>query len=85
MHLGNCVSDCPSGYLSDYEASYCYSLASLDVDLIPFPCLVLATLLFFLSYVGHKQKRKHIMIPNWIILMGFLVHGCLLSQLFLNF
>ena len=78
------MSDCPSGYLSDYDGSSCYSLASLDVDLIPFPCLIIATVLFFLSYVGYKQKPKHKMISNWLVLMGLLIHGCLLSQLILN-
>jgi NADH:ubiquinone oxidoreductase subunit 6 (subunit J) len=85
LHLGTCVSACPEGYLSDYDASYCYSLASLDIRLIPFPCLLIAIVFFFLTYVGSKQKRKHILISNWLVLMGLLVHGCLLSQVILNF
>ena len=60
-------------------------MADLDISLIPFPCLILAVVLFFLSYVGSKQKRKHLLMPNWLVLMGLLEHGCLLSQLILNF
>lgn len=85
LHEGVCVSDCPTGFLSNYEEQFCYSLDSLDISLIPFPCLIIAIVLFFLSYVGYKQKRKHLLISNWIILMGMLVHGCLLSQMILNF
>ena len=29
-------------------------MADLDISLIPFPCLILAVVLFFLSYVGSK-------------------------------
>jgi len=53
--------------------------------LIPFPSLLIAIVFFFLSYVGSKQKRKHLLISNWLVLMGILVHGCLLSQVVLNF
>ena len=79
-----CVSDCPKGYLSNYSASECYPISGLDIDLIPFPCLILAIVFFFLSYVGSKQKRKHLLIPNWLVLMGFLEHGILLSQIILT-
>ena len=85
LHLGTCVSDCPEGFLSDYDGSFCYSLSSLDISLIPFPSLLIAIVFFFLSYVGSKQKRKHLLISNWLVLMGILVHGCLLSQVVLNF
>ena len=79
MHLDACVSDCPKGYLSNYEASSCYPLSDLDIRLIPFPCLLIACVFLFLSYVGDKQKRKHLFVPNWLILMALLEHGCLLS------
>ena len=54
MHLDACVSDCPRGYLSNYEASSCYPLSDLDIRLIPFPCLIIAAVFLFLSYVGDK-------------------------------
>ena len=85
LHLDACVDDCPKGYLSNYEASSCYPLSDLDIRLIPFPCLIIACVFLFLSYVGDKQKRKHLFIPNWLILMALLEHGCLLSQMILNF
>ena len=71
--------------MADYDDGECYSLSDLDIDLIPFPCLIVATTFFILSYVGYRQKRKHLMIPNWLILMGLLEQGCLLSQIILNF
>ena len=54
LHLDACVSDCPKGYLSNYEASSCYPLSDLDIRLIPFPCLIIAAVFLFLSYVGDK-------------------------------
>ncbi len=74
-----CVQDCPKGYLSNYSASECYPLSDLDIKLIPFPCCIIAIVMFFLSYVGSVNKIKHLMIPNWLVMMGFLEHGILLS------
>ena len=76
---------CPKDYFADYDDMVCKSLADLDISPIPFPCLIVAGTFFILSYVGYKQKRKHLMIPNWLVLMGLLEHGCLLSQIILNF
>ena len=47
-------------------------------------CLIIAAAFFAASYVGSKQKPKHILITNWIVLMGFLEHGILLSQIILT-
>ena len=85
MLEGTCVSACPKDYFADYDDMECVSLADLDISLIPFPCLIVAGTFFILSYVGHRQKRKHLMIPNWLVLMGLLEHGCLLRQIILNF
>ena len=85
MFQNGCVSDCPSGYLADYAAKNCYPLSDLDIALIPFPSLLIALVFLLLSYVGSKQKRKHLMIPNWLVLMGLLEHGVLISEMVLNF
>ena len=85
MFQGTCVSDCPKGYLADYSARNCYPLSDLDISLIPFPSILIALVFFFLSYVGSKQKRKHLLIPNWLVLMGVLEHGILISEMILNF
>lgn len=84
MMDGECVKDCPKGYLSNYSANKCTPLSDLDISLIPFPCLIIAAAFFAASYVGSKQKPKHILITNWIVLMGFLEHGILLSQIILT-
>ena len=71
--------------MADYDAKTCAALSDMDISLIPFPCLIVAGTFFILSYVGYKQKKKHLMIPNWLVLMGLLEHGCLISQIILNF
>lgn len=85
MSMDNdCVTDCPSGYLSNYSANECRRISDLDIHLIPFPCIIIAVVFFFLSYVGSKQKPKHLLIPNWLVLMGYLEQGILLSQIILT-
>ena len=79
------MSDCPSGWLSNFGSNLCYPLTDLDISLIPFPSLIISVVFFFLSYVGDKQKKKHLLIPNWLVLMGILEHGILLSQIVLTF
>lgn len=74
-----CVSDCPKGYYANYDNDTCRPISDLDISLIPFPCLIIAVVFFFVSYVGSRQKPKHMLIPNWLVLMGFLEHGILLS------
>ena len=54
MMEDECVQDCPSGYLSNYDANECKAISDLDIALIPFPCLIIALVFFFLSYVGSK-------------------------------
>ena len=80
MLLGEkCVSDCPPGYLSNYQADICYSISGLDVTMVYFPFLILTLLFMLLSLVGTKQKRKHLLIPNFIVLMGILEHAGLIT------
>ena len=52
MMEDECVQDCPRGYLSNYDTNTCKSISDLDIALIPFPCLIIAMVMFFLSYVG---------------------------------
>lgn len=54
MHEYDCVSDCPKGFLADYDAKNCYPLSDLDISLIPFPCLIITLTFFILSYVGKR-------------------------------
>ena len=79
-----CVSDCPKGYYANYDNDSCRPISDLDINVIPFPCIIIAGVFFCLSYVGSRQKPKHMLIPNWLVLMGFLEHGILLSQIILT-
>lgn len=85
MYESECVRDCPKGWLSNYSTSKCYPISGLDISLIPFPCVLIAFTFLILSFAGSKQKSKHLLIPNWLVLMGLLEHGCILSQMILNF
>ena len=86
MKLDNeCVSDCPEGYLANYSADTCTSLDDVDVKIIYFPFLIIALLCFALSYVGSKQKKKHLLIPNFIVMMGIVEHVAYVTQIILTF
>ena len=54
MYESECVTDCPKGYISNYSASTCTALSDLDIDLIPFPCIIIAFIFLIISYVGSK-------------------------------
>lgn len=54
LHQGNCVSDCPDGFMADYDAIYCFAISELDVKLYYFPTLIISALAFLLSFVGSK-------------------------------
>ena len=86
MLLNNsCVSDCPEGFLANYEADTCKDLNDVDVTMIPFPFLIITALCFAMSYVGSKQKKKHLLIPNFIVMMGIVEHVALVTQIILTF
>ena len=80
-----CTSDCPPGYFANYSADTCKSLDDVDVRIIYFPFLIIMLLCFALSYVGSKQKKKHELIPNFIVMMGIVEHVALVTQIILTF
>ena len=86
MRLDNtCVGDCPPGYLANYDADTCMDLSDIDVTIIPFPFLIITAICFAMSYVGSKQKKKHLLIPNFIVMMGIVEHVALVTQIILTF
>ena len=80
-----CVSDCPPGYLSNYDADTCRSLSDLDAKTLPFPFIIITLLCLALSWVGSKQKKKHLLVVNFIVMMGVVEHIALITQIVLTF
>ena len=79
----HCVTDCPEGFLSNYEEGRCEDLSNTDAKVIYFPFLIVTLLVFCLSWVGSTQKKKHLLVVNFIIMMGILEHIALLTQILL--
>jgi hypothetical protein len=57
----------------------------LDIKLVYFPFLQTVVLLFIVNLVGHKVKPKHLVWPNFIVMMGMLEHLALIAQVVLSF
>ena len=86
MSLDNsCISDCPPGYLANYSADTCQDMDNLEAKMIYFPFLILTLLCLGLSFVGSRQKRKHLLIPNFIVMMGIIEHVALVTQIILTY
>lgn len=85
LHDGDCVADCPKGFMSNFEATLCLSMASKDIKIIPFPWLFMALVAFGLSLVGDRVKPKHLLIPNWLVMMGAIENLSFLTQIVMTF
>ena len=77
--LPTCVQSCPPGYLANYERTKCTNLVDIDLTLVYFPFLITAFLMFVLSFVGSKQKKKHLLVPNFLVMMGILEHIAIIT------
>ena len=42
-------------------------------------------IVFALSYVGSKQKKTHLLIPNFLLMMGIVENCSLFTQIILTF
>lgn len=82
--LPTCVSACPPGYLANYEGTACTNLSDIDLTLVYFPFLITAFLMFVLSVVGAKQKKKHLLVPNFLVMMGVLEHLAIITFMVLT-
>jgi hypothetical protein len=60
-------------------------MASRDVRTVYFPWLILTAIAFSLSYAGGKSKPSHLVVPNWLIMMGFIENFSLLTQIVMTF
>ena len=84
-HLGDCISNCPMGTLSNFEATTCIALDSLDVRIVYFPVLMVIVILAAISWVGKCVKPKHNVLANYVVMMGMLEHLAILAQVALTF
>jgi len=71
--------------MANYAATYCISEDSLDLKLVYFPFLVSMAILFVLSVLGARQKKKHKLLTNFVIMMGMLEHIAIISQIIMTF
>ena len=77
--LPTCVQTCPPGYLANYEGTECANLTDIDLTLVYFPFLITALLMFVLSVAGSVAKKKHLLVPNFLVMTGVLEHIAIIT------
>ena len=80
-----CVSTCPTGSVMSFQGDSCLDLSEIDVRLVYFPFLIALVLIATLSCVGRIVKPNHLVLTNFVIMLGLLEHLSLLSQVVLTF
>ena len=53
--------------------------------LVYFPFLIVTLLIGFVSWIGNRIKRHHLIIANFAIMLSPLEHICLFTQMLLSF
>ena len=79
LHEEDCVSDCPRFFLANFYGDACYPISDIDVKLIYFPFLIIISICFGMTYIGARQKKKHLLVPNFLFMMGIVEHAGLVT------
>ena len=80
-----CVSDCPKGYIPNFDDTKCLSMATKDLKVVYFPWLIFTGILYCLSYAGGRVKSKHLVVTNFLLMMGVVENLSLLTQIVMTF
>jgi len=80
-----CVTTCPIGSVMTFGGKNCRRLTDVDARLVYFPFLICLALISLISWVGRLVKPNHLVLTNFLIILGFLEHIALVVQLILTF
>jgi hypothetical protein len=80
-----CHISCPEGSIKTFSGDSCRRLSDIDAQLVYFPFLIVTLLVAFVSWIGHKIKRAHLIFANFVIMLGFIEHLAIIVQLILSF
>jgi len=81
---GGCVQSCPRGFMANYESTKCV-MAGGDVTVVYFPWLIMSLIALGLSLAGGKSKIKHLVVPNWLVMMGIIENLSMFTQIVMTF
>jgi hypothetical protein len=82
---GVCRTSCPAGWMSNFLGDQCLDMAAMDVKMLYFPFVIGAVIALGISGVGVIMKPRHILITNWLIMLGLLEHLLIFAQVLLTF
>jgi hypothetical protein len=85
LHEGICSTSCPEGYMSNFLGDECLNMAEMDVKQLYFPFIIAAIIALGISGVGVIMKPRHILITNWLIMLGLLEHVLIFAQVLFTF
>lgn len=69
----------------NFQGDSCIYLSEIDARLVYFPFLITLVLIALLSYVGQVVKPNHLVLTNFVIMLGLLEHCALFLQVILTF
>jgi hypothetical protein len=55
------------------------------VTVVYFPWLIMTLIVFGISLAGAKSKLKHLLVPNWLVMMGIIENLSMATQIVMTF
>lgn len=81
VHLGDCVNECPAGYLANFHETRCISEDDLDLAIVYFPFMGIVVVALAVNIVGQRVKPTHRILTNFLIMLATIEHAALITQI----
>lgn len=79
------MTTCPVGSVITFSGKSCRSLTDLDVRKVYYPFLILTALCAIISWIGKIAKPNHLVLTNFVIMLGLIEHLAILAQIAFTF
>ena len=83
-YTDQCVGSCPTGSIMSFHGDSCILLSTIDARLVYFPFIVTLAMAATVSWLGHKVKKSHRALTNFVIFSGLLQASALTTQCILT-
>lgn len=80
-----CVTTCPVGSVITFSGKSCRSLSDIDARKVYYPFLILTILVAAISCIGKIVKPHHLVLSNFVVMMGLIEHIAIITQIALTF
>jgi hypothetical protein len=76
---------CPEGTTENGDKTGCVKMENQDTQVVYFPFLILTFVTAAISWLGRCVKPSHLVVTNFVIMLGFIEHCALVAQIALTF